>query len=112
MEAIGTLLRLIWAFGVYLFRVLPDLLPIILFLATPLALGALCGVLNERSGVVNIGIEGIMLMAAFFAYITGFSLHNAIGSGPSLGLGIPVAVVVGGLLGLGHARATVSVRAD
>ena len=112
MDAVGAVLRVIWEFGVYLFLVLPDLLPIILFLATPLALGALCGVLNERSGVVNIGIEGIMLMAAFFAYLTGFSFHNAIGSGPSLALGIVVAVVVGGLLGLLHAWLTVSVRAD
>ena len=112
MEAIGTLLRLIWELGVYLFTVVPDLLPIILSLATPLALGALCGVLNERSGVVNIGIEGIMLMAAFFGYLTGFAFHDAIGSGQSLALGIVVAVLVGALLGLVHAWLTVSVRAD
>jgi ABC-type uncharacterized transport system permease subunit len=112
METIGTLLRLIWEFAVYLVTVLPDMLPIILFLATPLALGALCGVIGERSGVVNIGIEGIMLMAAFFAYLTGFALHNTIGSGPSLALGIVVAVFVGALLGLVHAWLTVSVRAD
>ena len=112
MEAIGTLLGLIWELGVYLFTVVPDLLPIILSLATPLALGALCGVLNERSGVVNIGIEGIMLMAAFFGYLTGFAFHDAIGSGQSLALGIVVAVLVGALLGLVHAWLTVSVRAD
>ena len=112
MEAVGTLLRLIWELGVYLFTVVPDLLPIILSLATPLALGALCGVLNERSGVVNIGIEGIMLMAAFFGYLTGFAFHDAIGGGQSLALGILVAVIVGGLLGLVHAWLTVSVRAD
>jgi general nucleoside transport system permease protein len=112
MEAIGALLRLIWELAVYLFTVLPDMLPIILGLATPLALGALCGVVGERSGVVNIGIEGIMLMAAFFGYLTGFALHNTIGSGPSLALGIIVAVFVGALLGLVHAWLTVSVRAD
>jgi simple sugar transport system permease protein len=112
MDAVGAILRLIWELGVYLVLVLPDLLPIILFLATPLALGALCGVLNERSGVVNIGIEGIMLMAAFFAYLTGFALHNTIGSGSALALGIIVAIFVGGLLGLVHAWLTVSVRAD
>jgi len=112
MDAVGTLLRLIWELGVYLFTVVPDLLPIILALATPLALGGLCGVLNERSGVVNIGIEGIMLMAAFFGYLTGFALHDAVGSGVSIALGILVAVSVGALLGLVHAWLTVSVRAD
>lgn len=112
MDLIGTFLRLIWELAVYLFTVLPDMLPIILGLATPLALGALCGVIGERSGVVNIGIEGIMLMAAFFGYLTGFALHNAIGSGPSLALGIVVAVFVGALLGFVHAWLTVSVRAD
>jgi len=112
MDAIGTFFRLIWELGVYLVVVLPDLLPIILALATPLALGALCGVICERSGVVNIGIEGIMLMAAFFGYLTGFALHDATGSGPSLALGIVVAVAVGASLGLLHAWLTVSVRAD
>jgi simple sugar transport system permease protein len=112
MDAIATFFRLIWELGVYLFTVVPDLLPIILYLATPLALGALCGVLNERSGVVNIGIEGIMLMAAFFAYLTGFALHSTLGAGVSIGLGILVAISVGALLGLAHAWLTVSVRAD
>jgi ABC-type uncharacterized transport system permease subunit len=112
MELIGTVLRLFWELAVYLFTVVPDLLPIILALATPLALGALCGVLNERSGVTNIGIEGIMLVAAFFGYLTGFAFHAAIGSGPAIALGIVVAVLVGALLGLVHAWLTISVRAD
>jgi ABC-type uncharacterized transport system permease subunit len=104
--------RLIWEFVVYLFLVMPDLLPIILALATPLALGALCGVLNERSGVVNIGIEGIMLMAAFFGYLTGFVLHETLGTPVAVTLGIIVAVLTGAVLGLLHAWLTVSVRAD
>jgi simple sugar transport system permease protein len=112
MDAIGTFFRLLWELGVYLFTVVPDLLPIILTLAAPLALGALCGVLCERSGVVNIGIEGIMLMAAFFGYLTGFALHESVGSGPAIAFGIAVAIFVGALLGVLHAWLTVSVRAD
>ncbi len=104
--------RLVFEFAVYLLTVLPDLLPIILALATPLALGALCGVLNERSGVVNIGIEGMMLMSAFFGYLTGFALHQTVGSAVAIWLGIAVAVGVGALLGLLHAWLSVSVRAD
>src|SRR5512143_1883040 len=100
---ITALPRLLWDFAVYLFTVVPDLLPIILALATPLALGALCGVLNERSGVVNIGSEGIMLMAAFFAYLPPFALHATVGTGAALVLGIVAAVLVGALLGLLHA---------
>ena len=104
--------RLLWDFVLYLFEVMPDLLPIILALATPLALGALCGVLNERSGVVNIGIEGIMLMAAFFGYATGFALHESLGTPVAVTLGIAVAILTGALLGLLHAWLTVTVRAD
>ena len=100
--------RLIWELVLYLFDVMPDLLPIILALATPLALGALCGVLNERSGVVNIGIEGIMLMAAFFGYLTGFALHETLGTPVAVTLGIAVAVLTGAVLGLLHAWLTVS----
>jgi len=96
----------------YLLAVLPDMLPIILSLATPLALGALCGVINERSGVVNIGIEGIMLAAAFTGYLTGFALHEAIGSVAAIAFGIAAAVGTGALIGLLHAWLCVTVRAD
>ena len=44
--------------------------------ATPIALAALCGVISERAGVVNIGIEGIMLMAAQAAVISATLTHN------------------------------------
>lgn len=104
--------RLLVELVVYLATVTPDLLPIVLGLATPLALGALCGVLNERSGVVNIGIEGVMLMAAFTGYLAGFATHQAIGPAPALALGVVVAVATGALLGLLHAWLCVTVRAD
>jgi len=96
----------------YLVAVVPDLLPIVLSLATPLALGAMCGLLCERSGVVNIGIEGIMLTAAFTGYLAGFSLHDTTGPALALAVGIVVAVATGAGLGLLHAWLCVTVRAD
>jgi simple sugar transport system permease protein len=104
--------RLVAELAGYLVAVVPDLLPIVLSLATPLALGALCGVLCERSGVVNIGIEGIMLTAAFTGYLAGFALHDAIGPATALLLGVIVAVATGAALGLLHAWLSVTVRAD
>lgn len=44
--------------------------------STPLILGALCGLIGERSGVVNIGIEGQMLMAAFVAFLSNVYIGN------------------------------------
>lgn len=112
MDVVLNGLKLIVDLVVYLFTVVPDLLPIILALATPLALGAMCGVLNERSGVVNIGIEGIMLTSAFTGYLVGFALHDAIGSGAAITLGIIAAVATGAVIGLLHAWLSVTVRTD
>jgi simple sugar transport system permease protein len=44
--------------------------------STPLILGALCGLIGERSGVVNIGIEGQMLLAAFVAFLANVYIGN------------------------------------
>jgi len=61
--------------------------------STPLVLGALCGLIGERSGIINIGIEGQMLMAAFLSFLTSSFTD-------SIGMGIVAGVLTGGLLGL------------
>src|SRR5437867_11383253 len=70
-----------------------SILAITITKATPITLGALAGICSERTGVVNIGIEGMMLTSAFAGFITGVYTHNllvaliaAIGSGALMAL--------------------------
>jgi ABC-type uncharacterized transport system permease subunit len=73
--------------------------------ATPLIFGALGGIVSERSGVVNIGIEGMMLMGCYFG-IYGADI------GGSWFVGLLVAAAAGGALALVHAIFSVTLRAD
>ncbi len=67
------------------------LLSLALIKATPLVYGALCGLLGERSGVTNIGIEGTMLFGAFSAFLGSALLDQWTGGA----LPAPVCLVFG-----------------
>ncbi|MBP9906170.1 MAG: ABC transporter permease [Rhodoferax sp.] len=73
----------------------------VLRIATPLILGTLGVLLCERAGVLNLGIEGIMVAGAFTGWL-------AVYSGGSLWLGVGVAALTGAVLGVLHAFLTVS----
>ena len=73
--------------------------------ATPLIFAAMGGILSERSGVINIGLEGMMLMGAFFG-IFGADITG------SWFLGILVGVASGALLAVVHAVVSIHLRAD
>jgi general nucleoside transport system permease protein len=80
-------------------------------LGTPFALGAMAGLWCERSGVVNIGIEGMMLSGAG----VGFTVYAVMGNAqdaPWLWIGILVAVLTGGLVAALHAVVSVTFRVD
>ena len=73
--------------------------------ATPIALAALCGVISERSAVINIGIEGIMLLAAQTAVMTATIAGNSY-------VGLICAILMGGLVAALHAVLVIRFKVD
>lgn len=83
----------------------PDLFASAVRMATPLALAAIGGTICERSGVVNIALEGMMLMGAFMGVVGATFTGNP-------WIGLLVAVLSGGALALIHAFASITLRTD
>ncbi len=73
--------------------------------ATPIALAALCGVVSERAGVINIGIEGIMLLSAQVAVVTATVTQN-------LWVGLLMAILTGALIAALHAFLVIRFKVD
>jgi ABC-type uncharacterized transport system permease subunit len=74
-------------------------------LATPVILGAMVGLLCERSGIINIGIEGTMLMGACFGFLGAFYSGSPY-------IGVVVAIVCGVLVSALHAMLSITFRCD
>ncbi len=117
IPALGLVFQLVG----YLVAVLPPNSANIMSQATPLALAALCGVMCERSGVVNIGIEGTMLASAFTAWVVGCAVNPMFGNpAPSdiFGITIPLLICLAAAVGVAviistlHAWLSISLRAD
>ncbi len=73
--------------------------------STPLVLGALCGLVGERAGVMNIGIEGQMLISAFIGFCVNAWINN-------LFVAVIAGVATGAFAGLFLAFMSVSLRVD
>ena len=89
--------------------------------AAPIALAAYCGLMCERAAVINIGIEGMMLMAAMVGYgvnVYAFTWMKGSGMDPNLAgdlsrvLALTLAVVSSGLLALLHGVVSIKFKAD
>ena len=73
--------------------------------AVPIALAAMCGVISERAAVINIAIEGIMLIAALTAVVSATVAHSLI-------VGLIVAILTGGLVAAFHAFLVIRFKVD
>ena len=102
MISFGIILFLIWAARDKSLN-LTGMLVSSVISATPIALAALSGIYSERSGVVNIGIEGMILMGAFISVVVASVTHILI-------LGFLAGILAGMLLGALHAVLSIRYR--
>lgn len=82
-----------------------DLIPSTLRMTTPIGYAALGGIYSERSGIINIALEGMMLMGAY-GYVLGANTSG------SAWIGLTVGVGFGVIFSLLHAVATITFRAE
>jgi simple sugar transport system permease protein len=92
------------------------LLSLALVKATPLAFGAMCGLMCERSGIINIGIEGMMLVGAMMSFLGSVLFHDLTGetlpADLSLFVGLLIAMLSAGLIAFLHAILSIHYKVD
>ena len=91
---------------------LTSIFPYVIAYTIPLLVTSLGGLYSERSGVVNLGLEGLMLVGSFAAAITIHLLEGLIPSGFLVPIGLLAAVIMGILYSLLHAFASITLKAD
>lgn len=91
--------------------VLQNVISSALIYSAPLILTALGGTFSERSGVVNVGLEGIMVMGAFSSIVFNLTFAEQLG-GATPWIGMLLGGAIGLIFSLFHAVATINWRAD
>lgn len=97
-----------------MWTVIQQIFPYAIIFSMPLLITALGGLFSERSGIVNIGLEGLMVIGAFSSAISIFYLQTVWPKNPEavLWIGLLVAMISGVLFSLLHAFATINLSAN
>lgn len=85
--------------------------PYAIALAMPLLITSLGGLYSERSGVVNIGLEGLMVVGGFASAAATVGLEPSLG-GAAIWVSLVVAMVIGALFSVLHAFASINLNAN
>jgi ABC-type uncharacterized transport system permease subunit len=94
-----------------MFDIVVHIFPYAIAFTIPLLVTALGGLYSERSGVVNIGLEGLMIVGSFASAAVTAGLYPVLGPG-AVWLGLLAAVFAGGVFSLLHAFASINLNAN
>ena len=100
-----------WDFVTEILAIVVQIFPYAIAYTIPLLITALGGLFSERSGVVNIGLEGLMVVGAFTGAITISTLQSTM-PGSAVWVGLLAATVASSLFSLLHAFACVTLNAN
>jgi ABC-type uncharacterized transport system permease subunit len=93
------------------YQVLQIIVPSMIALSAPLIFTALGGIFSERAGVINIGLEGLMVIGAFTSIVFNLTFADTLGAATPW-LAIIAAMLAGSIFSILHAVASITFRAD
>lgn len=94
-----------------MWTIIVQIFPYAIAYTIPLLITALGGLFSERSGIVNIGLEGLMIVGSFTGALVIFVLHPIL-PGAAIWIGLLAAMVAGALFSLLHAFASINLNAN
>lgn len=95
-----------------MWTIIEQIFPYAIIFTIPLLITALGGLFSERSGIVNIGLEGLMVIGAFSGALTIYYLQGNVDNNVAIWIGILVAAIAGMLFSVLHAFASINLSAN